>query len=343
MRTTARSHPPSHRPARPLRRWLTLALASLTIGMTGTASAQDNEIDAPEMIDLSVMLDWYANPVHAPLIIAKQRGLFEKRGLDVDIQSPADPSVPPKLVAAGRVDLALSYQPQLHLQVDQGLPVVRIGTLVATPLNALVVRADSGIEAVADLAGHKIGYSVGGVEEVLLAATLEHSGLSLDDVELVNVNFSLTPALISQRVDAVTGAFRNFELAQMRHEGVPGKAFYIEEEGVPTYDELIFVANRDTLDDHRDAYRRFMAAIGEATAWIINHPDDAWQRFIDYDESLDTPLNAEAWEATLPRFALRPAALDTKRYRDFEAFLLERGEIKAQSPISRLAVDLDAQ
>ncbi|WP_204352845.1 ABC transporter substrate-binding protein [Salinicola peritrichatus] len=321
---------------------LCLVLLALVLSLPALAQETDDDLAPPQMIPLSVMLDWYANPDHAPLIVAKQRGLFEKRGLDVDIQSPADPSVPPKLVAAGRVDLALSYQPQLHLQVDQGLPVVRVGTLIATPLNALLVRADSGIDDLSQLAGKKVGYSVGGVEEVLLAAMLEHNGLSLDDIEMVNVNFSLTPALISEKVDAVTGAFRNFELAQMKQEGVDGKAFYIEEEGVPTYDELIFVANRDTLDQHRDAYRRFMDAVAEATAWIINHPDEAWQSFIAYDPALDTPLNAAAWKATLPRFALRPAALDAKRYRDFEAFLLERGQIKAQSPISRLAVDLSA-
>ncbi|WP_229808865.1 ABC transporter substrate-binding protein [Salinicola rhizosphaerae] len=333
-----------HRAASVLLMSLALMLAGSLPAQAQTAqetSAGNDDLAPPQMIPLSVMLDWYVNPVHAPLIIAKQRGLFAKRGLDVDIQTPADPSVPPKLVAAGRIDLALSYQPQLHLQVDQGLPIVRVGTLIATPLNALMVRADSGISNLSQLKGKKVGYSVGGVEEVLLGAMLEHSGLSLDDVEMVNVNFSLTPALISEKVDAVTGAFRNFEPAQMQQEGVKGKAFYIEEEGVPTYDELIFVANRDTLDQHRDAYRRFMDAIGEATSWIINHPDDAWQQFIAYDDSLDTPLNHAAWESTLPRFALRPAALDAKRYRDFEAFLLERGAIKAQSPVSRLAVDLD--
>ncbi|WP_244179837.1 ABC transporter substrate-binding protein [Salinicola salarius] len=321
---------------------MSLALLGLALATPTLAQQDENALAPPQMIPLSVMLDWYVNPVHAPIVIAKQRGLFEKRGLDVDIQAPADPSVPPKLVAAGRIDLAVSYQPQLHLQVDQGLPVVRVGTLIATPLNALLVRADSGIEDLSQLAGKKVGYSVGGVEEVLLSAMLEHSGLSLDDVDMVNVNFSLTPALISEKVDAVTGAFRNFEPAQMKQEGVEGKAFYIEEQGVPTYDELIFVANRETLDQHREADRRFMDAIGEATSWIINHPDDAWQSFIAYDPALDTPLNAAAWKATLPRFALRPAALDAKRYRDFEAFLLERGQIKAQSPVSRLAVDLNA-
>mgnify|MGYP001982687360 FL=1 len=140
-------------------RGLAMSLALLGLALATPTLAQDDEdaLAPPQMIPLSVMLNWYVNPVHAPIVIAKQRGLFEKRGLDVDIQAPADPSVPPKLVAAGRIDLAVSYQPQLHLQVDQGLPVVRVGTLIATPLNALLVRADSGIEDMSQLAGKKVG------------------------------------------------------------------------------------------------------------------------------------------------------------------------------------------
>ncbi|MHB0775344.1 ABC transporter substrate-binding protein [Halomonas sp. WWR20] len=306
----------------------------------GNAAAAPEPLILPPLRSLKVMLDWYVNPVHGPLVIAQEKGFFEQLGLDVELISPADPSVPPKLVAANRIDLAISYQPQLHLQVDQGLPLVRVGTLVATPLNITVVRQDSGIDSMDQLKGKKVGYSVGGVEEVLLAAMLEHNGLSLDDVELVNVNFSLTPALISEQVDAVTGAFRNYELAQMAQEGVPGRAFFIEEEGVPIYDELIFVANRDTLDINRDAYSRFMQAIEEATSWIINHPEEGWEIFKSSDPALDTPINEKAWYATLPRFALRPAALDARRYQAFESFLLQRGQIKVQSPVSRLAVDL---
>lgn len=319
------------------RRFMGACLA-LVLMLSGPAQAAE-EGDSPT--SLKVMLDWYTNPTHAPLVIAKQRGLFKEHGLSVELISPADPSVPPKLVAAGKIDLALSYQPQLHLQVDQGLPLIRVGTLVATPLNATLVRADSDIEDMADLAGKRIGYSVGGVEEVLLNTMLEHNGVDPDSIEMVNVNFALTPALIAEKVDAITGAFRNFELAQMAQQGVKGRAFYIEEEGVPTYDELIFVANRKTLDTHRAAYASFMAAIEEATAWIINHPDEGWKTFTAYDPSLDTPVNRTAWDNTLPRFALRPAALDVQRYRAFEAFLLERGVITAKSPLSRLAVDLN--
>lgn len=291
---------------------------------------------------LKVMLDWYTNPGHGPLVLAQALGLFKKHGLEVELIAPADPSVPPKLAAAERVDIAISYQPQLHLQIDQGLPLVRIGTLVATPLNVVVVRADSDIHSMADLKGKRVGYSVGGVEEVLLSTMLQHSGLSLDDITLINVNFSLTPSLLTRKVDAVTGAFRNFELAQMAQEGVKGRAFYIEEEGVPTYDELIFVANSDSYSRKHTQYAAFLAAVGEATAWMINHPDKGWELFRKSDPALDTELNKKAWYATLPRFALRPAALDAGRYRDFENFLFERGMIKQRQSLGHLAVDVNA-
>ena len=182
---------------------------------------------------LTLMLDWFVNPDHAPIIVADELGYFANAGLDVEIVAPADPNDPPKLVAAGQADVAISYQPQLHIQVDQGLPLTRIGTLVATPLNSLVVLADGPIEEIADLRGRKVGFSVGGFEDALLGAMLGHNGLKLDDVELVNVNFALSPALLSGQVDAVIGAFRNFELNQLELEGHPGRAFYPEEQGVP--------------------------------------------------------------------------------------------------------------
>src|SRR5918996_4883052 len=170
---------------------------------------------------LTLLLDWFVNPDHAPIIIAEKRGYFADQDLEVEIIAPADPNDPPKLVAAGQADLAISYQPQLHIQIDQGLPLARIGTLVATPLNTLVALADSGIQSIADLEGRKVGFSVGGFEDALLGAMLGHHGLSLDDVELVNVNFALSPALLSGQVDAVIGAFRNFELNQLALEGRP--------------------------------------------------------------------------------------------------------------------------
>jgi putative hydroxymethylpyrimidine transport system substrate-binding protein len=288
---------------------------------------------------LTVILDWFVNPDHAPIIVADKLGYFSERGLDVEIIAPADPNDPPKLVAAGQADIAITYQPQLHVHHDQGLPLTRIGTLVATPLNALVALEDGPIQSLADLAGRKVGFSVGGFEDALLGAMLATQGLSLDDVELVNVNFALSPALLSGQVDAVIGAFRNFELNQLALEGSAGRAFYPEEEGVPSYDELIFVANSAKLDDPR--LLLFLDAIEAATLHILNHPDASFALFIEGRPELDDELNKRAWRDTLPRLALRPAALDTARYQRLGTFLQKQGLIETTPPVADYAVELE--
>lgn len=275
---------------------------------------------------VTVLLDWFINPDHAQLIVAREKGFFDEEGLSVELIEPADPSLPPKMVAAGKADIAISYQPQLHVQVAEGLPLSRFGTLVSTPLNSLVVLADGPIDSLESLKGKKVGFSVGGFEDALLKAMLESVSLTLDDIELVNVNFSLSPALITGQVDAVIGAYRNFELNQLDIEGHPGRAFYPEEHGVPAFDELILIANNDSLDS--PWMLPFLRAIERSTIFIINHPDEAWEVFRDSNpDILDNELNRRAWRDTLTRFALRPAALDRQRYENFAAFMQSQGLI----------------
>ena len=300
--------------------------------LASPAAAQDK---------MTLLLDWFVNPDHGPIIVANEKGFFADQNLEVEIVAPADPSAPPKLVAAGQAELAVSYQPQLHLQVAEGLPLIRVGTLVATPLNCLLVLKDGPIAQISDLKGGKVGFSVAGVEEALLTAILSKHGLSMSDIELVNVNWSLSPSLMSGQVDAVLGAYRNFELNQMEIEGVEGRCFYIEEEGVPTYDELIYVANKDKMDV--DMIRRFLRATELATQYIVNHPEESWEVFKASSAELDDALNAKAWVDTLPRFALRPEALDEGRYTRFEAFLAASGLVDGIRPVSELAIDLGAE
>ena len=287
---------------------------------------------------MTLLLDWFINPDHGPIIIAKEKGYFSDQNLEIEIIAPADPSAPPKLVAAGQADLAVSYQPQLHLQLTQGLPLIRVGTLVATPLNCLLVLENGPIKTPQSLSGKKIGFSVAGVEEILLSAILEKYGVKLEDVELVNVNFSLSPSLMSGQVDAVIGAFRNFELNQMKIENVPGKCFFLEEEGVPPYDELIYVANSKNID--KEKIRKFLKATELATQFIINNPEESWKIFASTSKELDDQLNKMAWADTIPRFALRPPAFDAGRYLEFQDFLLQNKLINKTFPISRIAIDV---
>jgi putative hydroxymethylpyrimidine transport system substrate-binding protein len=291
--------------------------------------------------NMTVLLDWFINPDHGPIIVAQENGYFAEQGLEVEIVPPADPSAPPRLVAAGQAELAVSYQPQLHLQIHEGLPLKRVGTLVATPLNCLLVLEDGPIKSPADLKGKKIGFSVAGVEEAVLTTVLGKYGVTLDDVELINVNFSLSPSLMTGQVDAVIGAYRNFELNQMDIEGRPGTCFYIEEEGVPSYDELIYVANPKTMD--KDKIARFLAATEKATQYIVNNPEKSWEIFAATSPELQDELNARAWVDTLPRFALRPAGFDAGRYARFETFLNESGMIDSVLPVSDITIDVTAQ
>ena len=165
---------------------------------------------------------------------------------------------------------------------------------------------------------------------------LGQAGLKLSDVKLVNVNFALTPALLSGQVDGVIGAFRNFELTELKQEGKPGRAFFPEENGVPPYDELIYVVKQDRTTDPK--MQRFLDAVEMATVWILNNPDEAWAVFAKTDPKLDDALNKQAWKDTLPRLAASPAALDRKRYSRFAEFMKARGLIEKIEPVERYAV-----
>jgi putative hydroxymethylpyrimidine transport system substrate-binding protein len=285
---------------------------------------------------LTVLLDWFYNPDHAPLVIAKEAGFFEKHGLDVEMIAPADASAPPRLVAAGQADIAITYQPDLMLQVKEGLPLTRIGTLIETPLNALIVLKDGPIRSLADLKGKKVGYSVASLQNAYIGAILNSVGLSEKDVEMVNVNFNLSTSLMSGQVDAVIDGYRNVELIQLGIEGKPGVAFFPEEHGVPAYDELIYVTRNELRGDPRMA--RFLAAVEDATIFLTNHPDEALAMFVKSHKELDDKLNRESFAATLPRFAKRPAALDIGRYDRFAAFMKARGLLDTIPPIDSYAI-----
>ncbi len=285
---------------------------------------------------LTVMLDWFVNPDHATLLVARDKGFFAAENLDVELIAPADPSAPPRLVAAKQADVAVTYQPDLHLSVKEGLPLVRFATLVETPLNTVMTLEGGPVKSLADLKGKKIGFSVSGFEDAILATMLEKAGVKLTDTTLVNVNFALTTALVSGQVDAVVGGFRNFEATELELAGKKAVTFYPEENGVPVYDELIFAAHKDTIADPR--LPRFVHALEAATLWLSNHPTEAWEIVKKADAKLDDELNRRAFVDTLPRFAKRPGALDLGRTERFAAFMKSKGLIDAVPAIETYAV-----
>ena len=285
----------------------------IVAAMSSSAMAKNKKV--------TLMLDWFVNPNHAPIVIAQLRGYFKAQGLDVDIQQPADPSIPAKLVAEGKVDLAVSYQPSLIMDVAAGLPLIRTATLIATPLNALMVLDNNHIKGLTDLKGKKIGISVVGSEQATLGAMLMSHNVQLTDVEIVNVGMNLASSLASHEVDAIWGGFRNFEATHLALEGIQTKSFFPEEHGVPVYDELILIANAKSYD--KDVIIAFNSALEQATNYIVNHQDESWKEFVTYSrDTLNNELNKRAWNDTLTRFALRPAASDMQRYNHYAQFMV---------------------
>lgn len=274
--------------------------------------------NVPEQ-NLTIILDWFINPDHAPLFVADQQGFFKQQGLNIKFIMPADPADPPKLVAAGKADLAITYQPQMLMQIHQGLPLTPIAVLINHPLDCLAVLKTSPIKSIADLKNKKIGYSLDSTDSAVLASMLATQKLTSKDVQLINIRYGLTQALLSKQVDAVIGIVRNFEPIEMELAGQPARIFLVEDYGVPNYNEFILVANSNKIADPR--FNKFVTALTQGVNYLKQHPEETWQAFAKAHPELNNELNHRAWFATLPYFANNPKDLDPKREQEVRIFL----------------------
>ena len=287
---------------------------------------------------LTVVLDWFVNPTHGPIIVAQEKGFFKQHGITVNIIAPADPSDPPKLVAAGKADIAIDYQPELYLQVSQGLPLIRIGTLIDKPLRVIAVLQTSNIKSLSDMKGKTIASSLAGLNDAIVGTMLAHNGVKLSQVTLINVHYDLVQALLSHNVDAVSSVDRNFEVPELQLAGHPARVFYPEENGVPTFDEMIFVTNKNEVNDPR--LLAFMEAVQEGAEYIKAHPNESWNLLIAHHPELNNALNKASWKISLSYFALNPLALNAKNYDNFAQWMQQQGLMKTVLPLNQYAIQL---
>jgi putative hydroxymethylpyrimidine transport system substrate-binding protein len=292
----------------------------------------------PKPQKLKIILDWFPNPDHAPLMIAEQQGYFRAERLDVELVGPADPTDAPKLVAAKQADLGISYQPELVEYTDQGLPLVRVGTLIDKPLDCIVALESSGIKDIGDLKGKRIGVGSGAFSNLMLKTILQKAGLKENEVELVNVHYNLTQALLTRKVDAVAGVMRNIEVPMLEAKGQKVVVFFPEEHGIPNYSVLVFIAHKDNIKDPR--LPRFLAAIKKAVRYLDEHPKEAWEQFTKHYPESNNEVNREAWFITLPYFAEEPSELNKPEWERFAQFMYQNKMIKKVHPLANYAVEI---
>jgi putative hydroxymethylpyrimidine transport system substrate-binding protein len=274
---------------------LLVALA-LTCLLAAGCGEKEEKLSPGTPQKLELMLDYFPNADHAAIYAAQAGGHFEDVGLEVEIRKPPDPAAPLKHVAAGRVDLAISYEPEVLRARDKDVAVVAVGALVQAPLTSIISLPAAGIRTPEDLDGKVVGTAGIDYQSAYLSAIAKRTGAK---VEQRDVGFNLSAALLSKRVDAVLGAFWNYEGTDLRLRKRNPQIIRLEQAGVPTYDELVFVANADREDDR---IKRFMAAVERGVEDLRRNPDAGLKGLLDENRDLDPGLQRAVVDVTLPLF-----------------------------------------
>lgn len=288
-------------PARPSRRTIPLLLAAACCALALSACGSKKDVvSARTARPFTVMLDFFPNADHAALYAALAHGYFRAVGLDVKLEAPAEPAEPLKLLAAGRVNLAISYEPELLLARDQGLKLVSIGALVQRPLTSIIALPGKHIISVADLAGKRVGTAGIPYQAAELRTALQHAGVSPSSVREANVGFNLVPAMLSGQVDATLGGFWNYEAIELRLMHKHPVVIPVNEAGVPTYNELILVAREQEARQDGEDLRAFMQALTRGEEQVKADPEAAVADLLAAAPSLERKLQLESVKQTLP-------------------------------------------
>jgi putative hydroxymethylpyrimidine transport system substrate-binding protein len=313
-----------------MRRLIPLLLA-LTAGLFVAGCGEREEPLGPGgERSLELMLDWVPNPDHAGIYAAEGRGFFRDVDLGVTIRRPADPSAPIKQVAAGRVDLAISYEPEVLRAREEGAKVVSVAAIVPKPLTSVISLPGNEVPNAGALRGKTVGTAGIDYQEAFLDAMLRRANVDPADVERRNVGFDLQKALLTKRVDATLGGFENVEVVDLDLQRKNPTHFTVDEAGIPPYNELVLVTSEDTLERKRGEIQSFLAALSRGTKLAEDDPATAAGFLARANRELDPRLLREGTEKTpFSQANGKPFGYqDPKQWETFAQFMRDAGVLK---------------
>ncbi len=289
------------RSRRSLTRRIAPAAAALACALLLAACGEKQDVISPtSQHPFSVMLDWFPNADHAALFDAIDHGYFKAAGMEVHAVTPSESAEPLKLLAAGKVDMAISYEPEVLTARDQGLKVVSIAALVQRPLTSIIALPASHVHSVADLAGKQVGTAGIPYQAAELHTALQSAGVSPSKVTEVNVGFNLVQSMLSGRVAATLGGFWNYEAIQLELMHRHPLVIPVDKAGVPTYDELVLVVREDEARHGGRELRAFLQALTHGENDVRSDPAAAAALIQKANPSLEPKLERISIERTLP-------------------------------------------
>ncbi len=288
-----------------MRRVLARAAAAILAALALAACGEKKDtLTAPggQTQPLTMMLDYFPNADHVGLYRGLAEGDFARAGIDLHVQVPSNPATPLQLLAAGKVDVAISYEPELMLARDTGAPLVAIAAVVQRPLTSIVSLGAQHITSPAQLRGKRVGDAGIPYQHAYLTTILQRAGVPPGSVQEVNVGENLVPAMLSGRVDATLGAFWNYEAIQLQQLGRRTNVIHVENAGVPAYDELVLVTRESTIANHTNLLRRFVQALGRGYDSVRGDPQAGVDSLEAASPSLARKLQLASVRATLSSF-----------------------------------------
>jgi putative hydroxymethylpyrimidine transport system substrate-binding protein len=257
---------------------------------------------ADTRVPFTVMLNGTPNADQAGLYESLADGAFKQAGLNVRVEIPTSPNEPLKLLQEGKIDAAISYEPEVFLARSADEPLVSVAAIVQKPLTSIISLGSKHITTVADLEGKTVGTTGIPYQSDYLSTILAGAGVPPSTVKQVNVGFNLVPEMLTGRVDATLGGAWNYEALQLAQDRKRPHVIRVNTLGVPTYNELVLVVKKGEIIDQTSAIRQFIQALARGYQKVRADPASAAKTMITADPGLNYKLQLDSLNAVLPDF-----------------------------------------